>query len=261
MCGIAGVLGQGAGQLPNDAIERALEQMRHRGPDETTVWSRPDVRLAHARLAIIDRQHGKQPMVTADGRFVVVFNGEIYNHRDLRRELLNSGWPLSTDCDTEVLPYLYAQHGPGMVERLRGMFAFVIVDLERREAFMARDPFGKKPLYFRAKGETSRSRRHSMRSPRWSKAPCTSTPSPSPTTSCSSTSRRIGRRSSASTSCSPAHRCFGEAVSHTSVGTGRHPSETLLQRSISNARRRTSVARSAALWRPDWRVKFRWACS
>jgi asparagine synthase (glutamine-hydrolysing) len=150
MCGIGGRLGP-EGQEPGDArLRRSLDAMWHRGPDELVTWARPGVGLAHARLAIIDRSHGEQPMTTRDGRYVVVFNGEIYNHQELRKELIDAGCDLSTNCDTEVLPYLYALHGPDMVDRLRGMFAFAVIDLVEREAFLARDRFGKKPLYVAA---------------------------------------------------------------------------------------------------------------
>ena len=145
MCGLAGIVGEEP--VDRDALQRALDAIQHRGPDELRVWTKDGVGLAHARLSIIDRAHGSQPMVSADGRFVVVFNGEIYNHHELRRDLIARGYPLRTACDTEVLPYLYAAEGPTMVERLRGMFAFVIVDLHGREVFLARDGFGKKPLY------------------------------------------------------------------------------------------------------------------
>ena len=152
MCGLAGIVG---GQAPDrDALHRALDAIRHRGPDALQVWTQDGVGLAHARLSIIDRAHGSQPMVSADGRFVVAFNGEIYNHHELRRDLIARGYPLTTTCDTEVLPYLYALEGPAMVERLRGMFAFAIVDLHAREVFLARDGFGKKPLYAAPRGDS-----------------------------------------------------------------------------------------------------------
>ena len=145
MCGLAGVLG--AGPADRDALERALQAIRHRGPDELNVWTEGGAGLAHARLSIIDRAHGSQPMITPDGRYVVAFNGEIYNHHELRADLVRRGYPMRTTCDTEVLPFLYAAEGPAMVERLRGMFAFTVVDLHEREVFLARDGFGKKPLY------------------------------------------------------------------------------------------------------------------
>ena len=145
MCGLAGTVGN---TTPDRAaLQRALDAIEHRGPDELRVWTQDGVGLAHARLSIIDRAHGSQPVVSADGRYVVVFNGEIYNHHELRRDLVARGYPLRTGCDTEVLPYLYAAEGAPMVERLRGMFAFAVVDLHEREVFLARDGFGKKPLY------------------------------------------------------------------------------------------------------------------
>src|SRR6185295_8263014 len=126
MCGIAGLLG---GSVDPASLDAACGAMTHRGPDGASTWSRPGVGLAHTRLAIIDRAGGAQPMFTPDERFVVVFNGEIYNHRDLRRELEAHGVRFRTSSDTEVLLQLYARYGAAMVERLRGMFAFAVVDL------------------------------------------------------------------------------------------------------------------------------------
>jgi asparagine synthase (glutamine-hydrolysing) len=146
MCGIAGVLG---GSVDPASLDAACGAMTHRGPDGASTWSGPQVGLAHTRLAIIDRAGGAQPMLTPDGRFVVVFNGEIYNHRDLRRELEAHGVRFRTSSDTEVLLQLYARYGATMVERLRGMFAFAVVDLLERTALLARDRFGKKPLCYR----------------------------------------------------------------------------------------------------------------
>lgn len=122
--------------------------MRHRGPDGDAIWRDRDLGLAHTRLAIIDRDGGAQPMFSEDDRYVVVFNGEIYNHKALRRELERSGCRLRTNSDTEVLLGLYARDGVEMVEQLRGMFAFVVIDRLERTALLARDRFGKKPLCF-----------------------------------------------------------------------------------------------------------------
>jgi asparagine synthase (glutamine-hydrolysing) len=149
MCGIAGVIAA----EPNLPIEEgplweAAKLLRHRGPDGSNVWAESGVGLSHTRLAIIDRAHGDQPMFSQDGRYAVVFNGEIYNHHDLRRDLEGHGYRLTTRCDTEVLLYLYDWLGDAMVERLRGMFAFVVFDRRERKALLARDRFGKKPLYF-----------------------------------------------------------------------------------------------------------------
>ena len=145
MCGIAGVVDRRG--VDRADLERSLEALHHRGPDESNVWTNAQFGVAHSRLAIIDRAHGTQPMHTPDGRYVSVFNGEIYNHRELRDELVSQGYPLRTRCDSEVLPYLYDAEGPAMVERLRGMFAFAIMDLATEELFVARDRFGKKPLF------------------------------------------------------------------------------------------------------------------
>jgi asparagine synthase (glutamine-hydrolysing) len=146
MCGFAGLVGDG--RPDDDVLQRAAAVLRHRGPDELRTWADGDVGVAHARLAVIDRARGQQPLVSHAGRFVTVFNGEIYNHRELRTTLERDGSSFATACDTEVLPSLYAVHGPAMVERLQGMFAFAIVDRVRDEVFCARDRFGKKPLYF-----------------------------------------------------------------------------------------------------------------
>ena len=145
MCGIAGIVDDR--RVDPATLERSAVELRHRGPDDSTTWTSDQFGLAHTRLAIIDRAHGVQPIHTADGRYVLVFNGEIYNHAELRDELVSRGYPLATRCDSEVLPYLYEAEGPEMVERLRGMFAFAILDLRSEELFLARDRFGKKPLY------------------------------------------------------------------------------------------------------------------
>jgi asparagine synthase (glutamine-hydrolysing) len=149
MCGIAGVIAADPA-LPIDEgpLLEAAKLLSHRGPDGFNVWAEPGVGFSHTRLAIIDRAHGDQPMFSQDGRYAVVFNGEIYNHHDLRRELESHGYCLTTRCDTEVLLYLYDWLGPAMVDRLRGMFAFVVFDRRERRALLARDRFGKKPLYF-----------------------------------------------------------------------------------------------------------------
>lgn len=145
MCGIAGVVD--ALGADRGALERSALAMLHRGPDDMNVWTKGPIGVAHTRLAIIDRSNGAQPIISDGGKYVVVFNGEIYNHHELRAGLLADGYPLRTECDSEVLPYLYDAHGPQMVELLQGMFAFAIIDVDRGELFLARDRLGKKPLY------------------------------------------------------------------------------------------------------------------
>jgi asparagine synthase (glutamine-hydrolysing) len=125
--------------------------LHHRGPDDGGLWMDPvaGVGLAHTRLAILDLSPaGHQPMAIQEGRYQIVFNGEIYNFRELRRELEKDGVIFNSHSDTEVLLHLYARYGRAMVQRLRGMFAFCIWDQQDRAAFLARDPMGIKPLYY-----------------------------------------------------------------------------------------------------------------
>lgn len=152
MCGIAGAVSSLPGQhVAIDALRAASEAMLARGPDGHGEWvaEAGDAALAHRRLAIIDLSStANQPMRHAAGRYITSFNGEIYNYRELRAELLAAGEPLRTESDTEVILALYAKHGEAMLRRLRGMFAFAIWDDEDRSLFLARDTFGIKPLYY-----------------------------------------------------------------------------------------------------------------
>ncbi len=157
MCGIAGFIDtQTMPEARHAAVVRMCEAMRHRGPDDTGVADLGLATLGMRRLAIFDPAHGRQPMSTPDGRFTLVFNGAIYNFHELRRELETSGHVFSTQCDTEVLLAAYAQWGERCVGRLRGMFAFAVWDVHSRSLFLARDPFGIKPLYFHHEANTGR---------------------------------------------------------------------------------------------------------
>ena len=161
MCGIAGIFGYADNSPPVDREEllRIREAMIKRGPDGAGLWISPDRRvgLAHRRLAIIDlSEAGAQPMATADGCLQITFNGEIYNYRALRKELEAKGYLFRSNSDTEALLHLYAEYGSDMVSRLRGMYAFGIWDEQKRELFLARDPFGIKPLYYADDGSTLR---------------------------------------------------------------------------------------------------------
>jgi asparagine synthase (glutamine-hydrolysing) len=147
MCGIAGL--QGAFSI--EALERMSAAIAHRGPDDAGVWTCRSSRtlLAHRRLSIIDTSPlGHQPMSSADGAAVIVFNGEIYNYRELRSELLNQGHVFRTQSDTEVLLALYRSAGDAMVHRLNGIFAFAIYEPASDTLFLAGDEFAVKPLYF-----------------------------------------------------------------------------------------------------------------
>jgi asparagine synthase (glutamine-hydrolysing) len=161
MCGIAGIYAYHYAAPPVDAGElaRMCDHMAARGPDGAGLWRSPEDRvgLGNRRLAIIDlSDDGLQPMASADGRFVVTYNGEIYNYRALRSELEGRGATFQTQTDTEVLLHLYAAAGPQMVRLLRGMFAFALWDCEKRGLLLARDPYGIKPLYYADDGWTLR---------------------------------------------------------------------------------------------------------
>ena len=161
MCGIAAVFARSADAPAVDrgALERCRDRMAPRGPDGKGIWISEDGRvgLAHRRLSILDlSEAGAQPMASADGRLQIVFNGEIYNFRDLQKELEEKGVRFRSKSDTEVLLQLYAREGAGMLARLRGMFALAIWDGVKRELFLARDPHGIKPLYTADDGRTFR---------------------------------------------------------------------------------------------------------
>jgi asparagine synthase (glutamine-hydrolysing) len=156
MCGIAGFLDHRFSLSDADRRLAALHAaLRHRGPDDQGGWVSPSgvARLAHTRLSILDLSSaGHQPMSLPDGRFTITFNGEIYNFRELRAEFERDGVPFQTGTDTEVLLRLYERHGQGMLDKLRGMFAFAIWDEQEKTCFLARDPFGIKPLYYSNRG-------------------------------------------------------------------------------------------------------------
>ena len=150
MCGICGFVGAGS----SDVLGRMNALLFHRGPDEGGTWSadEPPVYLGNRRLAIVDLPCGHQPMSTAEGDLVITFNGEIYNHHELRTELQKLGHKFQSDhSDTEVLLLGYRQWGTKLVSRLNGMWAFALYDINRRRLFCSRDRFGKKPFYFSRK--------------------------------------------------------------------------------------------------------------
>lgn len=148
MCGIAGIF-HAETPKPVDPmrVERMCDAMVHRGPDGSGVWTDHGVGLGHRRLSIIDLDGSPQPMHSLDGRAVIVFNGEIYNFRELRAELEQAGARFRTDGDTEVILAAWQRWGPSCLDRLHGMFAFALFDIDKRQLFLARDRFGVKPLY------------------------------------------------------------------------------------------------------------------
>ncbi|NKD45103.1 asparagine synthase (glutamine-hydrolyzing) [Haematospirillum jordaniae] len=152
MCGIGGVYPKSAGDIElHDHLRGMLDIQHHRGPDARGLWMAEDqhMGLCHNRLAILDlTDSGNQPLRSIDGRLVIVFNGEIYNHKELRRELELKGVTFRSHTDTEVLVEAYRFWGEDMLQKLRGMFAFAIYDLESRNLFCARDHVGKKPFIY-----------------------------------------------------------------------------------------------------------------
>lgn len=154
MCGIAGLIYADPGRPVDRAVLGAMgDSLSHRGPDAGGLWTAPGVGLAHRRLSIIDLAGGDQPIGNEDGSVQVVFNGEIYNYQDLRTELEARGHRFRTRSDTEVLVHLYEELGEGLVDRLRGMFAFALWDASRRRLLLGRDRLGIKPLYLYRDGE------------------------------------------------------------------------------------------------------------
>ncbi len=149
MCGIAGIFHLGMPK-PVDPlrVERMCDAMVHRGPDGGGVWTAPGVGLGHRRLSIIDVAGSPQPMASSDGRAMLVFNGEIYNYRELRQELRGLGAEFRTDGDSEVILAAWQRWGPDCLPRLHGMFAFAIYDTAERTLFLARDRLGVKPLFY-----------------------------------------------------------------------------------------------------------------
>jgi asparagine synthase (glutamine-hydrolysing) len=148
VCGIAGIIRWDGRPVLEHEVRDMCGAMVHRGPDDEGVFIGDGVGLGQRRLSIIDLESGHQPMCNEDGSVWIVFNGEIYNYQELRRDLLRNGHTFRTHGDTETIIHLYEEMGPRCVERLRGMFAFCIWDTRRRQVLLARDRIGIKPLYY-----------------------------------------------------------------------------------------------------------------
>jgi asparagine synthase (glutamine-hydrolysing) len=152
MCGLAGLFGNFAPEHTRQSVERMLQVQAHRGPDSTGIWSGTvhgvNIGLGLRRLKILDLSDAaNQPMLSEDGRFVLVFNGEIYNYVELRAELSLTGIRFQTEGDTEVLLQALILWGPAALPRLNGMWAFTLLDRVAGEVFLSRDRFGKATLY------------------------------------------------------------------------------------------------------------------
>jgi len=148
MCGIAGIVNKDGAPVDRELLTRMNEAIRHRGPDDDGFYFSDGVGLAMRRLAIIDLAHGQQPIHNQDRTAWIVFNGEIYNYRELREELEKLGHQLYTNSDTEAIVHAYDQWGIDCPKYLRGMFAFAIWDERTKSLFLARDRVGKKPLLY-----------------------------------------------------------------------------------------------------------------
>ena len=144
MCGIAGFVGKEKNM--KKTLKNMTDRIKHRGPDAEGFFVRGNVALGQRRLSIIDISGGKQPMFSKDENLVVVFNGEIYNYKELKSELKDYPW--QTNSDTEVLLAGYEKWGRDLPKHLRGMFAFALYDIKNKTLFCARDPFGIKPFYY-----------------------------------------------------------------------------------------------------------------
>lgn len=153
MCGIVGYISSAQTLADKNIVKRMANSIRHRGPDGEGEWLNEHIALGHRRLAIIDTsQNGLQPFVSNDGRFIITYNGEIYNYTELKEELEQLGYKHKTQTDTEVLLNAFIEWKEKCLSRLNGMFAFVVYDRIKNEVFLARDRYGIKPLYIYNKG-------------------------------------------------------------------------------------------------------------
>ena len=145
MCGIAGYCGL---EQNKNILKNMNDEMSHRGPDGEGYYCVGKIGLAHRRLAILDRAHGDQPMYSEDKKIVVIYNGEIYNYKALRKELEDKGRVFKTNSDTEVILHAYAIWGEDCFDKFNGMFAIALNDTLKNKFYLVRDHFGIKPLYY-----------------------------------------------------------------------------------------------------------------
>ena len=155
MCGIAGILHLDGAPASSEVLKKMTDAIAYRGPDGEGQWVDGSVGLGHRRLAIIDLSDaGSQPMVSADGRYLLSYNGEVYNFKDLRSELNAAGYSFKSKTDSEVVLHAFAKWGPKCVHRFNGMFAFAVWDRKDNTLHLARDRYGIKPLYYAQWGDT-----------------------------------------------------------------------------------------------------------
>jgi asparagine synthase (glutamine-hydrolysing) len=155
MCGIAGIINLDGSNVNLEHLDVMTDALTHRGPDVRGTFLERNVALGHRRLSILDlSESSAQPMKSEDGKLILVFNGEIYNFREKRKELEAKGYQFRSSGDTEVLIKLYEEYGRACLDHLRGMFAFAIYDKKKQIIFLARDRVGKKPLKYFYDGKT-----------------------------------------------------------------------------------------------------------
>lgn len=149
MCGITGIFDlYSQCRISKDVLWAMADAIKHRGPDESSVLIEDDFGIGFKRLSIIDLKHGQQPFYSEDGSVVLICNGEIYNYKELRRELINLGYNFKTNCDVEVIVHLYVAYGTGFIKRLNGQFAFALYDKSKKIFLCARDHFGICPFFY-----------------------------------------------------------------------------------------------------------------
>jgi len=155
MCGISGILHLDGKPASEIMLKNMTDAIQHRGPDDEGCWNEANVGIGHRRLSILDLSvAGHQPMISNDKRYVLSYNGEIYNHFELRTKLKSRGYFFKSTSDTEVLLYAFIEWREDVLLKLNGMFAFAIWDRSKKEMFLARDRFGVKPLYYGFWGST-----------------------------------------------------------------------------------------------------------
>ena len=149
MCGIVGIYMSGDTlQSPENLLQRMLARIQYRGPDESGIYINNRVALGSVRLSIIDIQSGQQPLSSTDGKYWIVFNGEIFNYIELKADLKRLGYSFRTESDTEVLLNAYLEYGSDCLNKLNGQFVFAIWNNEKKELFIARDRVGIRPLFY-----------------------------------------------------------------------------------------------------------------
>ena len=154
MCGIVGFIDNRSKEEKEVILKAMMDRIRHRGPNSEGMFIGERAAIGFRRLSIIDLEGGSQPIYNETGNLVLTFNGEIYNFKEIRAELIEKGHIFKTNTDTEVIVHGYEEYGKDVVHKLRGMFAFVIWDIEKKELFGARDMFGIKPFYYMNNGES-----------------------------------------------------------------------------------------------------------